>query len=59
MMTMDTAKQVIDLLFKMYDENQEDGFINHHTKGIILDFIGGEPLMNIETINYASQYFID
>ena len=59
MMSKDIAKQGIDLLFNMYDENKEEQFINHHTKGVILDFIGGEPLMNIDTISYISQYFID
>lgn len=58
-MTKETAKKIIDFLFKMYDEDKEDAFINHHTKGLILDFIGGEPFMNIEVIDYASQYFID
>ncbi len=59
MMTKETSKKIIDLLFNMYDENKEDNFINHHTKGIILEFIGGEPFMNIEVVAYASQYFID
>lgn len=59
MMTKDTIKQIIDLLFQMYDENREDTVINHHTKGLVLSFIGGEPFMNIETIDYGSQYFLD
>lgn len=59
MMTIGTAKKIIDLLFKMYDDNKEDDFINHHTKGIVLEFIGGEPFMNIEVIEYATQYFFN
>ena len=39
-MTKETAKAIIDLLFKMYDEDKPDAFINHTTHGIILDFIG-------------------
>lgn len=59
MMTKEIAKQIIDLLFRLYDENKEDAFINHHTYGLILDFIGGEPFMNIEVIDYALEYFIE
>ena len=59
MMTKETAKKIIDLLFKLYDENKEDSFINHHTRGIVLDFIGGEPLMNIDVIDYTMTYFIE
>lgn len=59
MMSKETAKKIIDLLFKLYDEDNEDMVINHHTKGLILDFIGGEPFMNIETIEYATEYFMN
>ncbi len=59
MMTKETAKKIVDLLFRLYDENNENTVINHHTYGIILDFIGGEPFMNIEVIEYTLQYFID
>ena len=59
MMTKEIAKQIIDLLFRLYDEDKEDAFINHHTYGLVLDFIGGEPFMNIEVIDYAISYFIE
>lgn len=58
MMTKDVAKRGVDLLFEMYDKN-EGTFINHHTKAIILDFIGGEPLMNIDIIDYTCTYFME
>ena len=58
-MTKETAKAIIDLLFRMYDEDKPDAFINHTTHGIILDFIGGEPLMNVEIMEFATEYFID
>lgn len=57
-MTPDIAKQAIDLLFKMYDDNIEDAFINHTTKGLVIDFIGGEPFMNVELMDYILDYFI-
>ena len=59
MMSKETAKAAVDLLFKLYDENQEDAVINHHTYGIILDFIGGEPFMNVEVMSYIVGYFIE
>lgn len=59
MMTKETAKKIIDLLFNLYDENKEGAVINHHTKGIIIDFIGGEPFMNVETMDYVVEYFLE
>ena len=59
MMTKEIGQQGIDLLIKMYDENKEDALINHHTKGLIIEFIGGEPFMNIEVIEYLTQQFLD
>ena len=59
MMSHSTIKSGIDLLFKMYEEDNEEALINHHTKGLILDFIGGEPFMNVDTMSYGAEYFID
>ena len=59
MMSKQTGKNIVDLLFKMYDENKEDALINNHTKGIVLSFIGGEPFMNIEVMNYIMDYFMN
>lgn len=58
MMSKETAKKIVDLLFKLYDENNENSVINHHTYGVILDFIGGEPFMNIEVMDYTMEYFL-
>ena len=58
-MDKETAKKIIDLLFQMYEDNIENAFINKHTHGIIIDFIGGEPFMNIELMDYATTYFLD
>lgn len=58
MMSKEIAKKGIDLLFDMYDKN-EGTFINRNTKAIILEFIGGEPLLNIELIDYICTYFIE
>lgn len=59
MMTKETAKQIVDLLFRLYDEDKEDCPINKHTYGLILDFIGGEPLMNVDVVEYVMEYFLN
>jgi len=58
MMTNETAKKIVDLLFNLYDKNEEGAVINHHTYGIILDFIGGEPFMNVAVMDFIMDYFI-
>lgn len=41
-MTLDTGKKIVDYLLNLYEEDTGD-FITHRTKGLVLDFIGGEP----------------
>jgi uncharacterized protein len=54
-MTKEIATQAIDFLF---DKTKMDGYIDDKvTPGIILEFIGGEPLLEIDLINYATEYF--
>lgn len=55
-MTFDTAKKIVDLVFKM-SQTDESKFINTKTKAVILDFIGGEPLLNIDVIEKTCDYF--
>lgn len=56
-MSKETAKKAVDLLFKMYYDD-DGGFINKKTKAIVLDFIGGEPLLAIDIIDYVCTYFV-
>ena len=56
-MTRDTAKQIIDYLFEMYEADEPDGFINKKTQSLILEFIGGEPFLAIDLIDWAAGYF--
>ena len=57
-MTPEMGKSIVDLIFK--ERQTEDGIlVSKYTNGIILDFIGGEPLMNIETIDAVCSYFLD
>lgn len=59
-MTESTAKAIVDLLFKLKEENTNTlASINTETIGIVLDFIGGEPLMNLPIIDYVCSYFMD
>lgn len=57
-MTFETAKKGVDILFDMYYKD-EGTFINKDTKAIILEFIGGEPLMAIDIIDYTCSYFME
>lgn len=56
-MSKETAKKGVDLLFKMYEDNDDD-FINRNTKAVVLEFIGGEPLIAIDIIDYICTYFV-
>ena len=56
-MSWDTAKRCVDYLFELYEKDDPDGFINKNTKQIILDFIGGEPLIEIDLMSKICDYF--
>lgn len=59
-MKPETAQACIDLLFKMYKENTDiKAVIHNKTLGIVLDFIGGEPLLNLPIIDYSCDYFLN
>lgn len=56
-MSFETAKKFVDLLFNQ-DLNNE--YVNpKNSPFIILDFIGGEPLLEIELIDKTVDYFIN
>ena len=56
-MSKETARKGVDLLFKMWEEDKGT-FINRKTKAIVLDMIGGEPLMAIDVIDDICTYFV-
>ena len=56
-MQKETAKEIIDYLFDMYNADDPDGFINHKTQSVVLEFIGGEPFLAIDLIDWAVGYF--
>lgn len=54
-MTKEVAKQAVDMLF---DKNKINGYYNlDKTKAVVLEFIGGEPLIEIELMDYIVEYF--
>lgn len=57
-MPWEVAKAGVDLLFEMWHLDEPDGFINKKTEFIILDFIGGEPMLQVGLIDQIADYFI-
>lgn len=58
MMTKETAKAGVDRLFEMYYADNYH-FINKKTRGIVIDFMGGEPFLNVDIMDYISSYFLE
>lgn len=57
-MTWETAKKCVDFLFAEDLKNSE--LLNgRDAHGLILDFIGGEPLLEIDLIRDTMAYFLD
>jgi sulfatase maturation enzyme AslB (radical SAM superfamily) len=53
-MSFDTAKQIIDNLL------EDDSCYNTEDKQVVIfDFIGGEPLMEVELIEQIADYFME
>lgn len=57
-MSLDTAKKVVDYILDLYVDNTSD-FISQQTKGVVLDFIGGEPLLEAELIEHICDYWFE
>lgn len=56
-MELETAKKCIDLLFRMDEEGNE--LVNpSEATALILDFMGGEPLLEVELIDRVVGYFL-
>ena len=55
-LSLETAKEFIDLLIESsYDENNKLWIGT--TSGIVMEFIGGEPLLEIELVDQIVDYF--
>ena len=56
-LSMDTAKKFIDYLLDSTEETNK--YINpSNTAGIIIDFIGGEPFLEVDLMDQICEYFI-
>lgn len=57
-MTLETAKKCVDLLFAEDARNSE--LVNDtEAHGLIIEFIGGEPFLEIELIDQTMEYFLN
>lgn len=55
-MTRDVAKKAIDCIF---DEEKMNGYLNYKKhKAVIIEFIGGEPFLNIDVMEFIAEYFL-
>ena len=54
-MTKEIAKKAIDAIF---DKEKMNDYITDFNKCAIIEFIGGEPLLNIEVIEFICEYFL-
>lgn len=56
-MSFDTARRFVDLLFDM--DARGDKYVNEdEANGLCLDFIGGEPLLEVELMDNICEYFV-
>lgn len=55
-MTLETGKKIVDYILNLYEDGTSD-FVNRDTKAVILDFIGGEPLLEAELIEHICDYW--
>ncbi|MGC5327117.1 radical SAM peptide maturase, CXXX-repeat target family [Brevibacillus sp. SYSU BS000544] len=53
-MSKEVAKQAVDFIF---DKEKINGYWGDESQGVILDFIGGEPLLEIDLMDYIVEYF--
>lgn len=54
-MSVETAKAAIDMLF---DKEKMNGYITDYNVCAIIEFIGGEPLMNMDVVEFVCEYFL-
>lgn len=57
-MSLDTAKDAVDLLLAA-DERTNQYITSTEVAGVVLDFIGGEPLLEVRLIDQILDYFVD
>ena len=56
-MSRETAQRIVDLLFDEYEKEDGRYISPRNAQAIVLDFIGGEPLLEIDLIDWTVDYF--
>ena len=56
-MTWQVGNGIVDYLFRMWEEDDPDAYISKDTKSIVIEFIGGEPLLEVELMDRICDYF--
>lgn len=56
-MSLNTAKKCVDTILNEY--NKDSNFIGDYSKGLVIDFIGGEPLLEAKLIEQICDYWMD
>lgn len=57
-MTFEVAKQAIDQILNA-DDNIKDYINSYEIPAVIINFIGGEPFLEIDLINQITDYFVN
>lgn len=57
-MTFDVAKRFIDMVLAA-DERTNQYITSTISQGVVLDFIGGEPFLEVELIDQICDYFVE
>lgn len=55
-MNLETGRRIVDQLLDLYEKGDSD-FINPSTRAVVLDFIGGEPLLEAALIEHICDYW--
>lgn len=58
-MTIETADKIVNQIFDLYELDKPELVINKSIPGLCIDFMGGEPLMNMPVIDYISSAILN
>ena len=56
-MPIEVGRKIVDLIIDMWEKDDKKALINKGTKTVILSFIGGEPLLEVNLIDQIIEYF--
>lgn len=57
-MPFDVAKRFIDMLLAAKDDSDNEYVNSENSSGLIIEFIGGEPFLEIDLMDQITDYFI-